>query len=52
MLNPHMKGYGIFEATRRKAERLRAEQCPKPLPPQSRPAPGSVEWSAEQNKSS
>jgi predicted phage terminase large subunit-like protein len=52
MLNPHMKGYGIFEASRREAERLRAEQCPKPQPPQFRPAPGSVEWFAEQNKSS
>ena len=52
MLNPHMKAYGIFETTRREAERLRAEQCPKPQPPQSRPAPGSVEWFAEQNKSS
>ena len=26
MLNPHMKGWGIFEATRRQAEQLRAKR--------------------------
>ena len=30
LLNPHMKNRGIFEATRRRAERLRAEQRGKP----------------------
>jgi hypothetical protein len=38
MLNPHMKGFGIFEATRPQAEQLRAEQCPKPQPAQTLPA--------------
>jgi predicted phage terminase large subunit-like protein len=52
MLNPHMKGFGIFEATRRQAEQLRAEQCPNPQPAQTLPAPGSMEWFAAQNKSS
>ena len=52
MLNPHMKSWGIFEATRRQAEQLAAEQRGKPQPTQTLPAPGSMEWLAEQNKSS
>jgi hypothetical protein len=50
MLNPHMKSWGIFEATRLKAEQLRAEQRDKPQPTQTAWAPGSMEWEAEQEK--
>jgi hypothetical protein len=49
---PAMKGWGIYEAARRKAEQLRAEQRGKPEPPQTEFAIGSMEWQAEQNKSS
>jgi hypothetical protein len=52
MLNSHMKAFGIYEATRRQAEQLRAQQCPKPQPAQTLPGPGSMEWFAAQNKSS
>jgi predicted phage terminase large subunit-like protein len=47
-----MPNWGIFEATRRKAEQLSAEQRPKPQPTPTVWAPGSMEWLAEQNKSS
>jgi hypothetical protein len=51
MLNPQMKGWGIYEFYRQKAEELRAEKergrTPQPAPPN--PAPGSMEWLAEQN---
>src|SRR5215468_12644251 len=43
MLNPQMKGAGIFELYRAQAEA--AEQRSKPQPVQSLPQPGSVEWS-------
>ena len=46
MLNPQMKGWGIYEHYRRQAEGLGAEQHPKPQPAQ----PGSMEWLAEQNR--
>jgi predicted phage terminase large subunit-like protein len=53
MLNPDMKGWGIYELYRQKAEELRAEQQrDKPQPTQPTWAPGSMEWLAEQNKSS
>jgi hypothetical protein len=53
MLNPDMKGYGAFEAMRQRAEELLAEQQRgKPQPTQTAWAPGSMEWLAEQNKSS
>ena len=52
MLNPQMKGWGFYEAMRQKAEQLRAEQSGKPQPTQTIWAPGSMEWLAEQNKSS
>ena len=52
MLNPHMKSWGIFEATRRKAEQLLAEQHSEPQPTQTLPVPGSMEWLAAKNKSS
>jgi hypothetical protein len=52
MLNPRMKSWGIYEATRRKAEQLRAEQRDKSEPIKPTWAPGSLEWQAEQNKSS
>ena len=50
MLNPQMKGF--YEFYRQKAEQLRAEQSGKPQPTQTIWAPGSMEWLAEQNKSS
>jgi len=52
MLNPQMESWSFYEATRRKAEQLRAEQRGKPEPPQTEWAIGSMEWLAEQNKSS
>jgi len=53
MLNPDMKGYGIYEFYRQKAEELLAEQQrDKPQPAQPTWAIGSMEWLAEQNKSS
>src|SRR5216683_5774577 len=53
MLNPNVNSWGAFEAARRKAEQLQAEQQRnKPQPIQPTWAPGSMEWLAEQNKSS
>jgi predicted phage terminase large subunit-like protein len=55
MLNPDMKGYGIFEFYRQKAEELRAEREGRgeaAQPTQPTWAIGSMEWLAEQNKSS
>jgi hypothetical protein len=52
MLNPHIKSWGIFEATGRQAEQLAAEQRGKPQPTQTVYAPGSMEWLAAKNKSS
>jgi predicted phage terminase large subunit-like protein len=46
-----MPQWGFFEATRIKAEQLRAEQHPKPQPTPTLWAPGCMEWLAEQNKS-
>jgi predicted phage terminase large subunit-like protein len=46
MLNPDMKGCGIFEATRQKAEQLHAEQHGRPQPTETVWAPGSMEWLA------
>jgi hypothetical protein len=40
MLNPHMKSWGIFEATRRQSGELRAEQRGKPQPTQRYTPPG------------
>jgi predicted phage terminase large subunit-like protein len=48
MLNRPMKGWGIFEATRQRAEALK--QARKPQPVQTEWAPGSMEWLAEQEK--
>jgi hypothetical protein len=50
MLNPHMKGWGLYELYRQRAEELCAAQNPAPQPTQSNWAPGSVEWFAEQEK--
>jgi predicted phage terminase large subunit-like protein len=50
MLNPQMKGYGIYEYYRQKAEERRAEQHPQPLPVQTDWGPGSMEWQAEQDR--
>ena len=55
MLNPNMKGWGIYELYRQQAEKLRAEREARGEVAQSvQPtwAPGSMEWLAEQNKSS
>jgi hypothetical protein len=52
MLNPQMKGWGIYELYRRQAEQRHAEQGSKPQPTQTVHAPGSREWFALQNKSS
>jgi hypothetical protein len=55
MLNPDMKGYGMFEFYHRQAEQLRAEREGRgeaAHPTQSGWAIGSMEWLAEQNKSS
>jgi hypothetical protein len=50
-LNPQMKGYAAHEFARQRAEQLLAErQATQPAKTQW--AKGSVEWLAEQNKSS
>jgi hypothetical protein len=48
MLNPPMKGWGIFELYRLRAEQL--EEQRKPQPVETTWAIGSMEWLAEQNK--
>ena len=53
MLNPNMKGWGIYELYRQRAERLGAEREARSEMAQSvQPtwAPGSMEWQAEQEK--
>ena len=50
MLSPNMKGWGYYEYVRQLAQSL--EQRDKPQPTQTVFAEGSVEWLAEQNKSS
>jgi predicted phage terminase large subunit-like protein len=50
MLSPNMKGWGYYEYVRQLAQTL--EQRDKPQPTQTVFAEGSVEWLAEQNKSS
>jgi predicted phage terminase large subunit-like protein len=53
MLNPQMKGWGIYEFYRQKAEALRAEtERGEATPTKTNWAPGSMEWQAEQDKSS
>ena len=53
MLNPQMKGSGIYEFYRQKAEALRAEkERGEATPSKTNWAPGSMEWQAEQDKSS
>ena len=42
MLNPPMKGWGIYELYRRQAEA--AAERSKPQPVQTEPQPGSMEW--------
>ena len=49
MLNPRMNSWGIFEATRRRAEELKQQQ-PAPELPKKEWARGSVEWQAEQDR--
>jgi hypothetical protein len=51
MLNPQMKGCGICEFTRRRAQELE-EQRGKPQPTQAVFAPGSMDWLAAKNESS
>jgi hypothetical protein len=48
MLNPRMNSWGMFEATRRRAEELK--QRPEPQPPKKEWARGSMEWQAEQDR--
>jgi predicted phage terminase large subunit-like protein len=48
MLNPQMKGYGIFELYRRQAEQLQARPEATSGRPEPTAAPGSMEWLAEQ----
>jgi predicted phage terminase large subunit-like protein len=53
MLNPQMKSWGIYELYRQKAEALRAEtERGEATPSKTNWAPGSMEWQAEQDKSS
>jgi predicted phage terminase large subunit-like protein len=53
MLNPQMKSWGIYEFYRQKAEALRAEkERGEATPTKTNWAPGSMEWQAEQDKSS
>jgi hypothetical protein len=54
MLNPQMKSWGFFEATRQKAAELQAQREARGETAQtSQPqlALGSMEWLAAQNKS-
>ena len=48
MLNPHMKGWGSYEAARRRAQELKQQREPEPRKTQW--APGSLEWQAEQEE--
>ena len=52
MLNPNMKGWGAYELARRQAEQLRAEREATSGRAEPTWAIGSMEWLAEQNKSS
>jgi hypothetical protein len=49
MLNPPIKGWGAFEAARRRAEEIGQQRKP---PPQTVHQPGSMEWQAAQKRSS
>ena len=48
MLNPPMKGWGIFELYRKQAEAAAERSKPQPVEPL--PQPGSMEWLAAQKK--
>jgi len=50
MLNPAMKGEGHYEWMRQRAEAIKEQHKPQPAKPAW--APCSMEWLAEQNKSS
>jgi len=50
MLNPGMKSEGHYEWMRQRAEAIKEQHKPQPTKPAL--APGSMEWLAEQNKSS
>src|SRR5580692_5527 len=53
MFSPNMKSWGIYELYRQKAEALRAEtERGEATPSKTNWAPGSMEWQAEQDKSS
>jgi hypothetical protein len=45
-----MKSWGHYEYMRQRAQELEQERMPQPVKPVF--APGSMEWLAEQNKSS
>ena len=51
MLNPQMKGWGLYESIARRPRRSR-DGATEATPGQTRWAPGSMEWLAEQDKSS
>jgi len=48
MLNPQMKGWGLYELCRAQDEAAAARNKPQPV--QFVPQPGSVEWSEAQKK--
>jgi len=52
MLNPEMNSRGLFEFYRREAEKMQAGHEVASGRPKPTYAPGSMEWLAEQNKSS
>src|SRR5437667_6834958 len=52
MLNPNMKGWGAYELARRQYEKLQAEREATSGRAEPTWAPGSMEWLAEQKKSS
>jgi hypothetical protein len=52
MLNPQMNSWGAFEAARQRAEQLLAEREATSGRVEPTWAPGSMEWLAEQKKSS
>jgi hypothetical protein len=50
MLNPAMKGWGVYEFYREQAQKLQAERGAASAPVKPTYAIGSMEWLAEQNK--
>ena len=50
MLNPAMKGWGLYEYYREEAEKVKAEREAAVERPKTTWAPGSMEWLAELKK--